>query len=165
MLLHIPNIVLCLVTQSCPTLCDPVDCSLPGSSVHGILHSPGKNTEVGCHALLQGIFLTPGSNPTLLHCRWILYHLSHQGSPFLILIYIIIIVTLRAILIYNFNLINIWILILKLSSYFCIFYIFLLQIAFVCSTFPSTFLKLGIWRHTVCVISFIHPTPQCDFFK
>ena len=46
--------VLCLVAQSCPTLCDPMDCSLPGSSVHG--DSPGKNTGVGCHALLQGIF-------------------------------------------------------------------------------------------------------------
>ena len=42
--------VLCLVTQSCPTLCDPLDCSLPDSSVHG--ESPGKNTRVGCHALL-----------------------------------------------------------------------------------------------------------------
>ena len=55
-----------------------MDCSLPGSSVHG--DSPGKNTGVGCHALLQGIFLTQGSNPGLPHCR-ILYHLSHQGSP------------------------------------------------------------------------------------
>ena len=36
---------------------------------------------MGCHALLQGIFLTQGSNPGLPHCRWILYHLSHQGSP------------------------------------------------------------------------------------
>ena len=44
--------VLCLVSQSCPTLCDPTDCSPPGSSVHG--DSPGKNTGVGCHA----IFLT-----------------------------------------------------------------------------------------------------------
>ena len=43
--------VLCLVAQSCPTLCDPMDCSLPGSSVHG--DSPSKNTGVGCHALLQ----------------------------------------------------------------------------------------------------------------
>ena len=43
--------------------------------------SPGKNTGVGCQALLQGIFPTQGSNPGLLHCRWILYHLSHQGSP------------------------------------------------------------------------------------
>ena len=43
--------------------------------------SPGKNTEVGCHSLLQGIFWTQGSNPGLLHCRQILYHLSHQGSP------------------------------------------------------------------------------------
>ena len=46
--------------------------------------SPCKNTGVGCHALLQGIFLTQGSNLSLLHCRWIrwiLYHLSHQRSP------------------------------------------------------------------------------------
>ena len=50
--------------QSCPTLCDPMDCSLPGSSVHG--DSPSKNTGVGCHALLQGIFPTQGSNPGLL---------------------------------------------------------------------------------------------------
>ena len=42
--------------------------------------SPGKNTGVGCHALLQGIFLTQGSNLGLPHCRWILYHLSHQGN-------------------------------------------------------------------------------------
>ena len=41
----------CSVTQLCLTLCDPIDCSLTGSSVHG--DSPGKNTEVGCHALLQ----------------------------------------------------------------------------------------------------------------
>ena len=58
---------LCLVTQSCPTLCNPMDCSLPGSSVHG--DSPGKNTRMGCHALLQGIFPTQGSNPSLPHCR------------------------------------------------------------------------------------------------
>ena len=44
--------VLCLVTQSCLTVCDPMDCSPPGSSVHG--DSPGKNTGVGFHALLQG---------------------------------------------------------------------------------------------------------------
>ena len=43
--------------------------------------SPGKNTGVGCHALLQGIFPTQGSNPGLLHCRQILYQLSHEGSP------------------------------------------------------------------------------------
>ena len=58
------------VAQLCPTLCDPVDCSPPGSSVHG--DSPGKNTGVGCHALLQGIFPTQGLNPGFLHCRWIL---------------------------------------------------------------------------------------------
>ena len=70
--------MLCLVTESCPTLCHPVDCSPPGSSVLG--ESPGKNTRVGCHALLQGIFPIWGLNPSLLHCRWILYCLSHQGS-------------------------------------------------------------------------------------
>ena len=43
--------------------------------------SPGKSTRVSCHSLLQGIFLTQGSNLGLLHCRQILYHLSHQGSP------------------------------------------------------------------------------------
>ena len=44
--------MLCLVAQSCLTYCNPVDCSPPGSSVPG--DSPGKNTGVGCHALLQG---------------------------------------------------------------------------------------------------------------
>ena len=65
--------VLCFVAQLCPILCDPIDCSPPGSSVHG--DSPGKNTGAGCHAL-------PGDlpNPGLPHCRWILYLLSHQGS-------------------------------------------------------------------------------------
>ena len=43
--------------------------------------SPGKNTGVGRHAFLQGIFPTQGSNPGLLHCKRILYCLSHQGSP------------------------------------------------------------------------------------
>ena len=72
--------VLCLVAQSCLTLCDPVDHTLwPGSSVHA--DSPGKNIGVSCHALLQGIFPIQGSNPGLLHCRHILYHLSHQGNP------------------------------------------------------------------------------------
>ena len=72
-------LVLCLVAQSCLTFCDPVDCTSPSSSVYG--NSPGKNTGVGCHALLQGIFQTQGSNPGLLHCRQILYHFSHQGNP------------------------------------------------------------------------------------
>ena len=71
--------MLCLVAQLCPTLCDPMDCSLPDSSVHGA--SLGKNTGVGCHALLQGIFPTQGSNPDLLHCRWILYCLSPREAP------------------------------------------------------------------------------------
>ena len=54
--------------QPCPTLCDPMDCSPPGFSVHG--DSPGKDRGVGCHALLQGILWIRGLNPyllTLLH--------------------------------------------------------------------------------------------------
>ena len=73
------KLVLCLVIQSCPTPCNSMDCSPPGSFVHG--DSSGKNTRVGCHALLQGIFPTQGSNPGLPHCRYILYCPSHQGSP------------------------------------------------------------------------------------
>ena len=111
------------VGHPCPTLYDPIDCSpgaCTGSSVHE--DSPGKNTGVGCHALLQGnlphpgiklrspalqvhsllseppgkpkntgvgslsllqgIFPTQESTRGLLHCRWILYQLSYQGSPF-----------------------------------------------------------------------------------
>ena len=71
--------VLCLVAQSCLILWNPMDCGLPGSSVHR--DSPDKHSEVGCHALLQGIFPIRGSNPGLPHCRHILYGLSHQGSP------------------------------------------------------------------------------------
>ena len=44
-------------------------------------HSPGQNTGVSSRSLLQGIFSTQGSNPGILHCRQILNHLSHQGSP------------------------------------------------------------------------------------
>ena len=105
-----------LVAQSHPILCNPMDYSLPGSSVHGVLQArilewvlpfsppgdlpdpgiePGspalqadsllpeprgnpKNSGVGSHSLLQGIFLTQGLNLGLLHCRQILYHLSHS---------------------------------------------------------------------------------------
>ena len=67
-----------LAAQLRPPLCKPMYCSPPGCSVHG--DSPGKNTGEGCHFLLQGIFPTQASNLGLLHCRQILYQLSHQGS-------------------------------------------------------------------------------------
>ena len=79
---HIVNqlcAVLSLVAQSCLTLWEPMDCSPPASSVHR--DSPGKNTGVSCHSLLQGIFSTQGLNLGLLYCRWILYRLSYKGSP------------------------------------------------------------------------------------
>ena len=70
--------VLCLVAQSCLTLCDPMDCILPGSSVHG--DSPGKNPGVGCHFLLQGIFLTQGWNLCFLHGQADSLPLGYLGS-------------------------------------------------------------------------------------
>ena len=119
----------CEVTQSCLTLCNPMNCRVTGFSVHGILQArimewiaipffrgssqPRDRTLVSCitgrfftiwatkqnisrvlngifqarvlewAALLQGIFPTQWSNPGLPHCRQMLYHLSHQGSPFI----------------------------------------------------------------------------------
>ena len=59
------------VDQSCPTLFETMDCPW---------NSPGQNTGVGSLSLLQGIFPTQGPNPGLLHCRQILYQLSHMGA-------------------------------------------------------------------------------------
>ena len=78
--------------QSCPTLCSPMDCSPPGSSVHGIFQArvlewafpSSKNTVVDGCSLLQGIFPTQEWNPGLPYCRQILYSLSHQGSLYII---------------------------------------------------------------------------------
>ena len=67
------------VTQLCPTLCNPMECSMPGFSVPGAF--PGQNTRARCYFLLQGIIPTQGSNLGLLHCGLILYRLSHQASP------------------------------------------------------------------------------------
>ena len=61
------------VAQSCPTLCSPMD--------YSSWNSLGQNTGVGSLSLLQGIFPTQGSNPGLPYYRWILYQLSHKGSP------------------------------------------------------------------------------------
>ena len=73
-----------LATQLCDTLCHPMEparllCSW---------NFPGKNTGVGCCSLLQGMFSTQGLDPGLLHCRQVLYHLSHQGSHIYLYLYI-----------------------------------------------------------------------------
>ena len=73
------SLLLYLVLSRVQLFCDPLGCNHPGSSVHG--DSPGENSGVGCHALLQGIFPTQGSNLCLPHCRQILCHLRHQGNP------------------------------------------------------------------------------------
>ena len=78
--LYHTHIYIYVCAQSCLTLCHPMDHSPPDSSVHG--DSPGKNTGVGCQALLQSIFATQVLSPGLPNCRRILYHLSHQVSLF-----------------------------------------------------------------------------------
>ena len=78
------NEVEVLVTQSCLALGDPMNCSLPGSSVHGILQA----------RILEWVAISSSRGPSQprdqtqvsLYFRQILYHLSHQGSPFLILV-------------------------------------------------------------------------------
>ena len=94
-----PNftVCLCLVVQSCPTLCDSMDCSLPGSSVHGLLKA--RIPEWVCfHALLQGIFSTQGSNSGLLNYQpglplW--KHLPHFLWLFCISVFLIRLKTLQ----------------------------------------------------------------------
>ena len=66
------------VTQSYPTFCD----------LYSPWNSLGQNTGVGSLSLIQGIFPNQGSNPGLLHCRWILYQLSYQRSPIKIIAYV-----------------------------------------------------------------------------
>ena len=65
-----------LLAQSCLTLCDPMDCSPPGSCVHGIFQA---RTVEWVAISFSRIFPTQGLNLGLLHCSQILYHLSHQG--------------------------------------------------------------------------------------
>ena len=62
--------------------CSVVSNSLQPHGLHSPWNSPGQNTGAGNRSLLQGIFPTQGSNLGLPHCRWILYQLSHQGSPY-----------------------------------------------------------------------------------
>ena len=70
----------CASSLSHVRLCDLMDCSPPGSSVHG--DSPGKNTGVGCHALLQGESSQPSNQTqTSNTAADFFYCLSHQGSP------------------------------------------------------------------------------------
>ena len=81
----------CLPGYCSQCVCVCVSCSIGSDSLwpHRLYptrllcpwDSPSKNTGMGCHSLLQGIFPTKGSDPCLLHCWQILYHLSHEGSP------------------------------------------------------------------------------------
>ena len=70
-------LILCLVTPLCSTLCDPLGCSPPGFSVHGVFQEYWSS----CQYLLHRLFQTHGLKPCLLHCRQMLYLLSHQRDP------------------------------------------------------------------------------------
>ena len=69
----------CFLAQSCPTLCDPMGCSLAGLLC--AWDSPGENTGVGCHALLQGVSPTQGWNLRLLHWQAGSLPLAPPGKP------------------------------------------------------------------------------------
>ena len=71
-------VCVCLVTKSCVTLCDPMDCRLLSPSVHVILQA--KILEWLAISFFKGSSYS-GIEPRSVHCRWALYHLSHQGSP------------------------------------------------------------------------------------
>ena len=71
--------VLWLVAQPYPTVCDPMDCSPPVFLCPWDF--PGKNTGVGWHALLQGVFPTQGLNPLLLHWQVGTLPLAPPGKP------------------------------------------------------------------------------------
>ena len=73
---------LCLPMGSESESCSVMSASLWPHGLYTSWNSLGQNTGVGSLSLLQGIFPSQGSNPCLSHCRWILYHLSHQGSPY-----------------------------------------------------------------------------------
>ena len=82
------HMCVCAHVHACVCVCV---CSVVSNSLqsHGLQparllcpwDSPGKNTGMDCHSLLQWIFLTQGLNSGLLHCRWILCHLNPQGNP------------------------------------------------------------------------------------
>ena len=89
LLTHRDQVLICLSRSLCVCVCVCVcvsrsvvsDSAIPQTVAHQAprpWNSPGKNTGVGSHSLLQGIFSTQGSNPGLPHCRQILYQLSHQ---------------------------------------------------------------------------------------
>ena len=73
------DLMLVLVAQLCPILCNPMACSLPDSSVYGILQA--RILELVATPFSRSIFATQGLNLGPLHCRQILYYLSHRGNP------------------------------------------------------------------------------------
>ena len=86
MRIHLPKRALCptkdvLQAQPCKVKVKVTQLCLWPHALYSQWNSPGQNAGVGSLPLLQGIFPTQGSNPGLLHCRWILYQLSHKGSP------------------------------------------------------------------------------------
>ena len=124
----LPKCCCYLVAKSCLTLLWPMDSSPPGSSVHGI--SQVKNTGEGCHFLIQGIFLTHGSNSRLLNWQVDSLPLSHQGRP-----------------IYPNSPFWTWFSISYLPLYFCVTSNFL-------NIYRETGMTMGktLWEHLLCLM-------------
>ena len=80
-ILSFPHCVYKSVLWNMCESCSVVSDSLQPHGLYSPWNSPGQNTGAGSLSLLQGIFPTQGLNPALLHCRQILYQLSHKGSP------------------------------------------------------------------------------------
>ena len=78
---HISSLLFCIAEVKCSESHSVMSDSLQLHGLHSPWNSLGQNTGVGSLSLLQRIFPTQGSNPGLSHCRPILYHLSHKGSP------------------------------------------------------------------------------------
>ena len=92
------------VAQSCPTLCDPMDCK--PTRLLCPWDFPGKGAGVGCYFLLQGIFPTQELNLGFMHCRQVLYPLSHQGKYKCKIIVIIIIIEMLVFILWPRHVLN-----------------------------------------------------------
>ena len=136
------------VPQPCLTFCNPMDCSLPCSSIHGIF--PGKSTGVGCHFLLQGIFPTQGLNSGFPHCRQILYHLSHLKLEHSLLI--------------STNPMDK--VVLKSVSFLSVFYLFLLSLILFSPSASLAVEYIFIWFHFfLCQMKITFYHSFCKYFR
>ena len=151
MIFNIPSPVLCLVTQSYSTLCDPMDCSPPGSSVHG--DPPGKNPGSGFPCPLPGALHNPGIKLMSSALQVDSLPLSHEGSQHIYLIlYKLLISSLKAflpILIFHLCVYPATHIFIRISEIFVLLWLISLSII------PSRFIHACVLSHFSCVWVFV----------